>query len=200
MDMRTGRSLCGNVESHLGAAASAQFIKDAFHIPTYTWGIGTDTYMPDGQSAFEKAIGMLLVSGVGCDILSGVGNVEGNKACSPVQAIADNDMVKIIKRAISGVKVDDDTLAWQEILDTAGGGHYLERDHTFRHCHDFLRTELFTLKSREAWNSEGGKDLYARTLDKYRRLKSRLKPLELPREVQEGLDRIVKQADERLVK
>ena len=199
MDMANGRCLCANVESHLGAAAGAQFIKDAFHIPTWTWGLGTDSYLPDGQSGIEKTLGGLLVSGVGCDILAGAGFLDAGKACSPVQLIIDNTMVSILKRAISGVKVDDDTLAWQEILDTVPGSHYLERAHTLRHCRDALRTELFASQSRDTWKVEGGRDLHTRALEKYRELKKTLKPLELPKEVQRELDQIVKQAGERLI-
>ncbi len=200
IDMRTGRDLCANVESVLGVAASAQFIKDAFHIPTATWAFGSDSYLPDGQSGIEKTLGGLLVSGVGCDILCGAGFLDVGKTCSPVQLIIDNDTISIIKRAIAGVKVDEDTLAWKEILDTTSGNHYLEREHTLRHCRDALRTELFNSQSRDTWKAEGGKDLYARALDRYREIKKKLKPLELPAEVQKELARIVKQADERLVK
>ncbi len=200
IDMATGRCLCASVETHLGEAAGAQFVKDAFHIPTHTWAFGTDSYLPDGQSGIEKMLGGLLVSGVGCDILAGAGFLDAGKACSPVQLIIDNDMISILKRAISGVKVDDDTLAWQEILDTVPGGHYLERAHTLRHCRDALRTELFANQARDIWSAEGSKDLHTRALEKYRELKKTLKPLELPKEVQRELDRIVKQADERLVK
>ncbi|MFC1956046.1 trimethylamine methyltransferase family protein [Chloroflexota bacterium] len=200
IDMLAGRDLCANVESALGSAATAQFIKDAFHIPTATWAFGSDSYLPDGQSGIEKTLGGLLASGVGCDILCGAGFLDVGKTCSPVQLIIDNDMISIIKRAIAGVKVDEDTLAWQEILNTAPGGHYLEQEHTLRHCRDALRTELFASQSRDTWKEEGSKDLYARALHRYREIKKKLKPLELPAEVQKELDQIVKQADGYLVK
>ncbi|MCK4723719.1 MAG: trimethylamine methyltransferase family protein [Dehalococcoidia bacterium] len=200
MDMTTGRCLTANVESHLGAAASAQFIKDAFHIPTWTWGVSTDSYLPDGHSGIEKMLGGLLVAGVGCDILAGAGFLDAGKICSPVQLIIDDTMISILKRAMTGVKIDEDTLAWQEILDTVPLGHYLEREHTLRHCRDTLRTELFVSQSRDSWSAEGSKDLYARALDKYVELKKLLKPLDLSEGEKKEIDRIVSQADQRLVK
>lgn len=87
IDMSTGRCLCANVESHLGAAASAQFIKDAFHIPAWTWGLGTDSYLPNGQSGIGKILGGLLVSMVGCDILAGAGFLDVGKAMSHVSPL-----------------------------------------------------------------------------------------------------------------
>ncbi len=109
-------------------------------------------------------------------------------------------MISMIKRAITGVKVDEDTLAWDDIIATSSGNHYLEREHSLRHCRDALQTKLFNSQSRDTWKAEGGKDLYARALDRYKEVKKTLKPLELPADVQKELDRIVKQADERLAK
>ncbi|MFC1984756.1 trimethylamine methyltransferase family protein, partial [Chloroflexota bacterium] len=200
MDMTTGRCLTANVESHLGAAASAQFIKDAFHIPTWTWGISTDSYLPDGHSGIEKMLGGLLVAGVGCDILAGAGFLDAGKACSPVQIVIDDTMISILKRAMTGVKVDEDALAWQELLNTPPLDNYLEQEHTLKHCRDGLRTELISGQSRDSWLAEGGKDLFTRATDKYMELKKQLKPLDLSADIKKKLDQIVKSADKHLVK
>ena len=98
------------------------------------------------------------------------------------------------------MKVDDDTLAWKEIFDTVPGGHFLERPHTLKHCREELRTELFVSDPIEVWSSEGSKDLYTRTLDKYRELKKKMQPQQLPEDVQEEMNLIMKRANERLVK
>ncbi len=200
MDMRTGRCLVGNVESQLGAAASAQFIKEAFHIPSWTWGLGTDSFLPDAQSGIEKMLGGMLVAGGGADILAGAGFLDSGKACSPAQIIIDNDLVAILKRAMTGVKVDEDTMAFQELLDTPPLGNYLERAHTLEHCRDGLHVELFSGESRDSWLAEGGKDAFARATDKYKELRKRLKPLDLSADIKKELDRIVSEADQRLVK
>ncbi len=200
LDMATGRCLSANVDTHLGSAAGAQFIKDAFHVPTHTWAFGSESYIPDGQSGIEKALGGMLVAGGGADILAGAGFLNAGKAASPVQLIIDDTIIKIIKRDIAGVKVDEDTMAFQEILNTAPGDHYLDRAHTLQHCRDALRVELFASSSYDAWKAEGSKDLRARAVEKYKDLKKELKPLALPDEVKKELDRIVSEADQHLVK
>lgn len=200
LDMVTGKALNSTAEAILGAAASVQFIKDAFHIPTRTHGVDTDSLLPDGQSMIERTIGDQLLSMVGCDILSGAGQLDVLTTISPVQLIIDNTLASVLKRVSSGVKVDDDTLAWKEILDIAPGGNFLELAHTLKHCREALRTELFVNQPREVWSSEGRKDLYTRAVDKYRELKKRLQPQQLPEDVKKELNQIVKQADERLAK
>ena len=199
MDMVTGRCLVGSVESQLGAAANAQFVKEAFHIPSWTWGLGTDSYLPDAQAGIEKTLGGMLVGGGGADILAGAGFLDAGKACSPAQIIIDNDMIAILRRALTGVKVDEDTMAFQELLDTPPLGNYLERAHTLKHCRDSLETDIISgRQSRDSWLAEGAKDAFARATDKYKELRKKLKPLDLSADVKKELDRIVSEADQRL--
>ena len=200
LDMSTGRALLGSVENTLCRAAGAQFLKDAFHIPVETFSCMTDSYLSDGQSMIEKVLTPMLDTMAGNDILYGAGRLGGGSNASPVQLVLDNTLVSIIKRVRSGLKVDDDTLAWKEILDTAPGGHFINRRHTLQHCREALRPELLTLPSMQVWNSEGSKDLYARAMDKYRKLKKGLRPQPLPEDVQREMNLIVKRADERLAK
>jgi trimethylamine--corrinoid protein Co-methyltransferase len=200
LDMATGRNLQSSVESILGAAATVQFVKEAFHIPTHTYGFGTDAHTEDGQAALESALRGVLVSQAGCDILGGAGQLDVATAIGPVQLIIDCILVSVLKRMRAGVKVDDDTLAWEDIMDTVPIGHFLERPHTLKHCREALRPQLLASQPMPIWSSQGSKDLYTRAVERYEELKKKLQPQPLPEDVQRELDRIVKQADEHLVK
>ena len=200
LDMQTGRVAGQNVETLLIIAAFVQFTKEAFQIPTATGGFGTESFIPDGQTTIEATLKALLTTLTGSDNIGNAGRLNTNLAMSPVQMIVDSKIVKILKRLISGITVDDDTLAWKEILETEPGGHYLELAHTLRHCREALRTELFVNQPREVWEAEGRKDLHARAVEQYMELKKKLQPRQLPDEVKRELDRIVKHADEHLVK
>ncbi len=199
LDMATGRNLQESIEAMVIAAASVQFIKEAFHIPAH-YEPGADSHIPDGHAQIEKSLSGLMVARTGCDILGGAGQLDVIRVSSPIQLIIDNDLVSVFKRLCSPVKVDDDYLAWKAILEIAPGGTYLERPHTLQHCREALRPKFLATLSRETWISEGSKDLYTRTLDKYREIKKRLKPIQLPEEVRREMNRIEKQAREHLVK
>ena len=200
VDMLTGGTVVSDIDSILSSVGFVQFIKDMLNIPAYTLGFGTDSYIPDGQAMMETTLRGLMVAMAGCDILISAGRLNSAKAVSPIELILDNTLARILKRAIQGIDVSDDSLAWSEILNTAPGGHFLDTVHTLKHCRDALRNELLTNQPYEAWKEEGSKDLYARAFQKYSQLKKKLKPLELPKEVKVELDRIVKHADENLVK
>lgn len=200
LDMLTGHLRVASVEALLARTAMIQFIKDAYHIPIATAGFAGDSSILDGQNMIEVTLKGLLSSTAGSDILFSAGQLYTVKGFSPVQLVIDNTLVSILRRLRLGVKVNDDTLAWKDIFDTAPGGHFLDRRHTLQHCREALRPELFTDEVWEVWKSQGGRDLYTQALEKYRDLKRRLEPQRLPEEVQKELELIVKRADERLAK
>ena len=200
LDMSTGRVQVENIETILASAAFVQFIKEAFHIPAKSHGFGTDSYIPDGQAMMAIGLRSLIGSLSGNDILSHAGRLNSALAVSPVKLIIDNELAKVLKRIKAGIKVDDDYLAWKEILSIEPGGHYLELPHTLKHCREALRSRLAVTQPRDAWSAEGRKDLQARMVEEYRELKRKLKPPELPEEVKKELNNIVKKADEKLVK
>jgi trimethylamine--corrinoid protein Co-methyltransferase len=200
LDMATGRADTSSIESILASAALVQFVKDAFHIPTYTLGFGTDSYIPDGEAMMGTTLRGLFTSLANADILIAAGRLNSAKAISPIELILDNTLARILKRAVAGVSVDDNTLAWEEIMETMPGGHFLEQAHTLQHCREGLRTELFISRPYETWKAEHSKDLHARAVEKYRKMKKELNPLGLHEGVQKELNRIVKHADDHLVK
>jgi trimethylamine--corrinoid protein Co-methyltransferase len=201
IDMLTGKCLMGSVEGALCKAATIQFVKDAFHIPVASSAY-SDAYLPDGQAMIEKTLKGLLLAMAGNDSLEIAGRTGAPNTASPVALIMDSNLVNIINRVKLGVKVDDDTLALKDLLDTAPGtGHFMDRAHTLKHCREALRPELFMLpRSVEIWEAEGRKDLYARAVDKYREMKKELQPEQLPEEVQKEMNLIAKRADERLAR
>jgi trimethylamine:corrinoid methyltransferase-like protein len=200
LDMLTGKSLMTSLEAILGEAASAQFIRETYGIPTIAFGYGTGSSIPDGQSMIDGTLLGLLVSLGGTDILEGAGGLDDILVISPIQLILDSTLAHNLKRVGSGVKIEDGTLAWKELLETVPGGHFLERDHTMRHCREGVRSDLFNYQPRDIWRSEGGKCLYTRALEKYGELRRGLKPLDLAEDLRRDLNGTVENARKKLVR
>jgi trimethylamine:corrinoid methyltransferase-like protein len=200
LDMANGKNLIASVEAELCQAACSQYVKDAYRLPMAAFGYATDSVLPDGQSTVDRLLLGMLVSQAGADIIAEAGQLEAGIASSPIQFIIDDTLAKILKRISKGVRVDDDTLAWKEILDTGPGGHYLEHPHTLKHCREGLRLDLFVSQARDVWVEGGSRDLCARATETYRSLKGRLQALKLPEDIVREMDQIVRRADEHLVK
>jgi trimethylamine:corrinoid methyltransferase-like protein len=199
-DMATGNSLNSSVEVTLATAAAVEYIKSAYRVPVHTYGFGTDSPVTDGQAATETTLKGLMASLAGADLLSGAGMVESINGFSLIQLLVDNNLVGILRRVNKGVKVDDDTLAWKEILKTDPGGHFLECTHTLEHCREALRPKLFIHKEWEIWKTEGRKNLYTRAFDEYNLIKNNLQTQPLPKDIRKEINLILKKADEKLVK
>ena len=199
MDMKTGNALLGNTESMLSRAVGAQFIKKAFNIPTETFSFMSDAYLSDGQAVLEKSLMPAMLSLAESDIQYGMGRLGGPTLASPVQMVMDDRIFTIIQRSLSGVEINEETLAMQEIFENAPDGQFLTNPHTLRYCRDGIRPDLFVADSVDTWKDKGGKDLYERAVEKYNALKKDFKPQALSDDVIKEMEKIVKRADEQLV-
>ena len=197
-DMMTGRSLQSSAESMQGAALAVQFIRAAFGIPTHTYGIGSDSPTIDGQCMSEGALRSMLIGLSGADILGAAGQLEVATTISPVQLAVDDEVFGMVRRMISNISIDDESLAWTDLLTAEPGCNFLTGDHTLRHCRDGLMPINFTRMSREDWNKKGQGDLVARIAEYCKDLLAKGAPPNLPEHVSRQMDSIVERADKKL--
>ncbi|MBI5444930.1 MAG: trimethylamine methyltransferase family protein [Deltaproteobacteria bacterium] len=199
-DMATGSSMQSSVEAIQGKAAAVEFMKAAFGIPTHTYGWGTDSPAVGGQSMMESTLLGATIAAVGGDILGAAGQLEVATAISPLQLLIDEEAVGIMKRMVRGLDVDDDTLAWEDLLSASPGTQFLTTTHTFEHCRDAHRTKLFTRESREDWEAKGKKDIVSRAEERYRALLAQGGEGAVSPELGGEFDRLVSDAVARLVR
>jgi trimethylamine---corrinoid protein Co-methyltransferase len=88
------------------------------------------------------------------------------------------------KRAVKGIRVNDETLALKEILELGSGGSYIATPHTVR----FLRDEFFfpglsDRDDRNQWEKMGALDGRERARMEARRILMEPKPLMIPGEI-----------------
>ncbi len=199
MDMATGAALLNSAEAMLGRAAASRVMKQEWGIPTETFSFMTDSYLSDGQAALEKSLMPALLQRADSDIQYGMGRLGGATYASPVQLVIDDEIHTIIERCNAPIEVNEDTLALEEILENAPEKQFVTSMHTLKHCRENIRPSLFVSKGIDAWQSEGGKDLYERARDKYQAISRTLAPQDISDDVKAEMDRIVQHAHEHLV-
>jgi trimethylamine--corrinoid protein Co-methyltransferase len=188
------------VDAFRAASGAVQFIKSAFNIPTHNYGSGTDAAHVGSQSQVERSMLTTLMALSGSDILGGAGQLEVATAVSPLQLIIDNEILAMANRLVTEFRLDEDQLAWEVIVNTQPGEHFLTSDHTFMHCRDGFSPVLFSSMAYEEWEREGKTGLLDKALEKYHSLKAKDNPCLLPEKQKAGLDAILGSADTRLVK
>jgi trimethylamine--corrinoid protein Co-methyltransferase len=102
-------------------------------------------------------------------------------------------------QAMVELSLEGDATAWQDILSVSPGGHFLETEHTLRHCREALRPGLFVRQSRDAWAAEGETTLIDRARDRFRQLIAAAGRPEVDSGTVQAMESIVTEADRALV-
>lgn len=199
MDMQSGLALKASLEAMRTNAASAQFIAEAYEIPTHICGMTTDTFISDGQALIEHCLGGLNLAQSGVDIMGRAGELEAAKIISPAQLVVDNELAAMIKHLLSPIPVNTQTMVWEDFLAVAPGGHFLDQPSTLKYCREAFRSDLFKHQARAVWESEGAKDLLERARSMAFSIWNRQPDTKwLGQNTRADLDQIVHQADRSL--
>jgi len=85
--------------------------------------------------------------------------------------VVDNEILGMVMRAVEGIRVNDDTLAYEVIKEVGPGGHFL----TARHTRRFMRVAhyhptLSNRENREDWERKGRKHTWERAAEQVKRI------------------------------
>ena len=166
-NMLTGASLQSSVEAIKSKAAAVELVREALGLPTHTYGWGTDAPFVGAQSCIESTMNANIIRSAGCDILGGAGQMEVATTISPVQLVIDEEIAETLRGITGGLHLDDDTMAWEELLSCKAGDNFLALDHTFRHCRDTFVPKGFTRNPWSEWNASGRQTLLDRAKERY---------------------------------
>ncbi|MFC1971528.1 trimethylamine methyltransferase family protein [Chloroflexota bacterium] len=166
-DLRDLKYIAGSVEMGLLNAAGAQMAQ-FYKLPFYATGGMTDSKVLDSQSGYESAITSLLCALAGANFIhDSAGLMEFAMTVCYEKYIIDNEILGMVMRAVEGIKVDDETLAYDLIKQVGPGGNFVTAKHTRR----FMRREhyqpsLSNRDNREEWESKGSKPTWERAAEK----------------------------------
>ncbi|MFC2063021.1 trimethylamine methyltransferase family protein [Chloroflexota bacterium] len=170
-DLKNLGYLAGSVEMGLLNAAGAQMAQ-YYRLPFYATGGMTDSKTIDAQSGYETATTSLLCALAGANFIhDSAGLMEFALTMCCEKLVIDNEIVGMAMRAVAGIEVNDDTLAYDLIKEVGPGGNFV----TARHTRQFMRQEhyqptLSDRNNREDWESAGGKVTWERAAEKVAKL------------------------------
>ena len=150
--------------------------------------------MPDAQAAHEKTITTLLPALAGANLIFGMGMLESGQTWSHEQLVIDNDIVKMVRYAIQGIDVNDDTMAVDIIKQAHEIKDFLHQKHTVQYMRTQSRSKLIDRKTRGVWEAKGGTDLTQRAREEARRILKTHQPEPLSDDVKKALRGIVESA------
>jgi len=165
-DLRDLKYLAGSIEMGLLNAAGAQMAQ-YYHLPFYATGGMTDSKVVDAQSGYESSLTTLLCALAGANFIhDAAGLMEFALTACYEKFVIDNEILGMVMRAVDGIRVSDDTLAFDLIKQVGPGGNFVAAKHT-RH---FMRREhyqpsLSDRSHRVDWEAGGGKTAWEKAAE-----------------------------------
>ncbi len=197
LDMLTTIVLTGSPENALLQAAGAEMAQ--YHnLPSVSWAL-SDAVMLDSQASYEKLLTTLAHILSKVNMVWGIGNIETSKTISPEVAVIDNEMIGNCLRFYSGIKVDEEHLAYDIIKDVVFKGSFIDTEHTFNHFREEIRySNLPNRTNRDRWMENGSKSIEEKAADYVNEILSKKPEIYLSGTQIEKLEKIQKKWMERL--
>lgn len=187
VNLRDMRYLSGSVEMGLLSAGAAQLAR-RYQLPIYATAGMSDSKVPDAQAGYEKMATTMLVAMAGANLIhDAAGFLEFCMTASLEQCVIDDEINGMVMRAVEGIGVDEDTLAYDVIRSVGPGGHFTAQPHTVDHMRsEFYFPRLSDRELRENWENAGAPDTWQSARDRALAILHDHRPQPLP-------DRIVEQ-------
>ena len=166
-DLRDMKYLSGAIEMGLMNAASAQ-IAQFYHLPLYSTAGMSDAKVNDAQAGYETALTGLMVALAGGNFIhDAAGFLEFCLTASYDKLVIDNEIIGMIMRAVEGISVNDESLAFDLLKEIGPGGHFVSARHTRKHMRkEQYHPQLSDRDNREQWEQSGAKTAAARATEK----------------------------------
>ncbi len=132
----------------------------------------------------------------GANLIYGLGMLELGITFDYSQLVMDNDMVKMIRKVVEGVDVNDASLAVDVIREVGATGEFITHEHTFKHMkEEQSQPDIIDRRMRDAWEERGSKDFTQRAFERAVDILENHKPDPLPEGVPEKIREIIEETE-----
>ena len=190
LEMRSMLDIYGAPENRVALLELAHY----YNMPIFGLTGCSDSKLPDEQAAAEAAFSLILETQGGAQMAHDVGYLEGGMSNSVEQIVICDELINYVKRFMTPLEVNDETLALDVIDQVGPQGDFLGTEHTLSHYKQDWYPKLFDRRNHDHWVADGGKSLRQRAKERVDALLASHQPELLPRDVQRRLDEIVASA------
>lgn len=199
MDLRSGNNVWGNPETALASAATVQ-IAHKYHMIADVYGVTSDGNQYDMQMGIERMMTALMPALAGADNLSGIGGGWEN-AASFQMLVIDDEIYSDVFRMISGIDVDDERFALDEIDKVGPMGNFLAQPHTMKYLRmgELRISKLYDKRTGERVKQEGLMPLQDAAKEMVKEILKEHQPTSLEKDALKELEKIVKESEKKLL-
>ena len=151
--------------------------------------------MSDIQTGHEKTITALLPALAGANLIYGMGMIEMGMTFDFGQLVLDNEIAQMVKHAVNGIPVSDETLAVDIIKEIGIGKDFLSHKSTYDNMRTISAPKIFDRTMREDWERGDSRDIYKKATLKAREVLETHIPEALQDDVRQDIRSIVEAAE-----
>ncbi|MFX0125042.1 MAG: trimethylamine methyltransferase family protein [Candidatus Hodarchaeota archaeon] len=190
----------GPPEVGLLQAAATQLCKEKYGLLVNAgWGV-SDSHYIGPQVAYEKCYIWMMSLAAGADMISGIGGLGSGLISSPAQMVIDDEIIAHLRRGIQGILVDDFHLGVEMIEDIGIGKSFLFHSQTSQIMREEWQLSDFPNRdSYQIWNAAGAPDLVSRAEKNANEILTSHKVETLDLILEEKINRILKEANRKLL-
>jgi trimethylamine--corrinoid protein Co-methyltransferase len=111
------------------------------------------------------------------------------------QLVMDNEIARMIKFAVAGIAVTDETMAIDDIATVGAFGDFLSLDATLKHMRELSQPTVLDRRVREDWEGRGATDLATRARARALELLESHRPAPVDPDVADEVRAIIQAAD-----
>jgi trimethylamine--corrinoid protein Co-methyltransferase len=134
----------------------------------------------------------------GANLIFGAGMIESGITIDYAQLVLDDEIARMIKQVVRGIRVTDDTLLVDDIHSVGSFGDFLSLQSTYDHMREQSQPRIMDRRVREDWAADGATDARARALARAKVILEDHRPAVVADDAAEEIRRIVAAADREL--
>ncbi len=193
-NLKTMDHVGGAVERAMINAAVAQLAQH-FQLPLYSTGGTTDSKEVDVQASYESAMSSLLVAMSGANYIHDIaGLMEADLTVAYEKLVVDNEILGMCQRVLSGITVNDDTLAADLMIEKGPGRDFLAEEHTVRYMLDEFYMPKISVRTKRKKDDKKN-EAYLKAVERVQGVRSagpkNLIPTELQEKIRDCIPEIV---------
>ena len=203
MDMKSGNVSYGAPESLQMNIGFQEILRSIYNFKPYLNSLYTDGKLPGIQSTMERTVYNMSSIAFGMKSFDGFGWLDRSQIICLEQAVVDLERAAWMEKFCEGIEVNDNTLAMDVIERVGIGGNYLDDIHTAQNFRsEFWTPEITDRAVAHEFTMESymESDIIRSANKKLKSILKNAEPYSLDSSKAEEIDRIVKEAEDYLLK
>ena len=191
-DMKYGTPILSAIETVMMETAMTQ-IGRYYKIPTGVRTLCSSTKVLDAETGMESGIGLTLAALSGINIIQGPGQMGNANLHSLLKLVIDHEVCGMAYHLRNGLRVDEDTLAFDLIKKVGPGGTYFLEQHTREWLQRelYLPSDIIDRKTIPQWKRSGSNDVVERSKKYLERVLTEHEPTPMDPDTKKDLDNVV---------